>query len=127
MRVRIDQPGQNVLAGGVDLRGAGAGLRAPRVAAGHGHRIERDHLRDGSVLDHDVVRPLGRRAVAVDDDGVANDQARGALTAHRGRLREEDTGGARDGERRGDEGASEHREVGRKGCAKVRANDERRQ
>ncbi len=43
VRVRVDQPGQHVLAGGVDHR---VGLRpSPRSTRG-GHRVQRDHIGD---------------------------------------------------------------------------------
>ena len=54
VRVRVDEAGQHVLAGGVDH---GVGLRrAARSAAAERHRVERDHVGDHVVLDDDVLR-----------------------------------------------------------------------
>ena len=77
VRVRIDQSRQHILAGRVDLdRVRHRRGRAGRRRASERDGIERDELRDHSVLEHDVERSFGRRAVAVDDDRVANDQPR---------------------------------------------------
>ena len=51
--VRIDQPGQHVLAGGVDDR---IHLSGDAVApAGDGHRIQRNHVRNQVIFDEDVL------------------------------------------------------------------------
>ena len=87
MRVRVDQARQHVLAGRVDLRRVGSGLDrrlAPLrpIATGSSAAISDDDI----VLDDDVKRALRRRAVAVDDHGVANDQSSPGGCRNTGRV-----------------------------------------
>ena len=70
--VGVDQAGQHVLPGGVDLDVA---RRAAGRAAADGDRIERHHRADRVALDHDVDRTAGRRPVAVHHRGVADHEA----------------------------------------------------
>ena len=70
--VEIDEAGEYVFAGGVDLpvgRGPAGPARLQR------YRIEPDDLGDGVPLDDNVVGTRGRGAVAVHDDCVPNRQA----------------------------------------------------
>src|SRR6266567_3169566 len=45
------------------------------------HRIEGDDARNAPALNHDVLWSRCRRPVAFDDDGVADDQTRVAMSA----------------------------------------------
>ena len=66
--VGVDQAGEHVSAGGID---DGIGIRGRgRTAAGEGHGVERDHVGDRIVFDHDVFRAAGRRSVAIDHDAL---------------------------------------------------------
>ena len=64
------RPGRTYLPVGVDHDIAG---RPPRIAARQGHAVERDHIGDHVVLDHDVFGSRARRAAAIDHHGSAHD------------------------------------------------------
>src|ERR1035437_4213103 len=76
VRVRVDETGEDELAGRVDLDVTGG---SPGVTPVHRDRIERHDIRDRVPDDDDVERAAGRRAVAVDDGGVADHEPRWAL------------------------------------------------
>ena len=100
--VRVDQAGQDVLAGGVDH---GVGLRRPARSACGGDGVERDDVGDHIVLDDDILGTAGRRPVAIDHDGVVDQQAAHAFAIDR-RLRHGGAGEREHGEE--DEQGSGH-------------------
>ena len=93
VRVRIDQSREHVLAGGIDF---GIGSGTLRSSSAERNRIEGDHFGDEVPLDDDVHRSARRRAVAVDDERVADGEPFHALsvrdTGRRAGLRRESTG-----------------------------------
>ncbi len=101
VRVGVDQPGQHVFAGRVDL---GRVRVRPRTTIGavapQSDRVERDELGDRAALDDDVERSLGRSPVPVDDRGVADDESSRSRSADDRRLR----GGRTSDERQCEEG-----------------------
>ena len=92
--VRVDQAREDVLAGGVDHS---VGLRRPARSTCGGDGVQRDDVGDHIVLDDDVLGTAGRRAVAIDHDGVVDQQAAHAFAAGR-RLRQGGTGERKHGE-----------------------------
>ena len=59
VRVRVDQPGQHVLARRIDLGGVRVAARTAALRrSAERDRIERDDLRDHPALDDDVERSL---------------------------------------------------------------------
>ena len=82
VRVGVDEAGQHVLSRGVDNGiGLGCDERGALPAARHRDGVERNHVGDGVVFDHDVLGPAGRRAVAIYDHGVVDQQASYTLAA----------------------------------------------
>jgi hypothetical protein len=105
--VRVDQSGEDVFAGGV-YYGIGLGA-APRGHAGGGDGVQRDDVGDRVVLDDNVLGAAGGRPVAIDHDGVVDQQAAHAFAAGR-RLRRGLGGGGTSERERGerDEQGSGH-------------------
>ena len=65
------------------------GLHAGALAGTHERdRVERDHVGNRVVLDDDVLRPAGGSAVAIEDDGVVDQEAADALPMGGSGLRE---------------------------------------
>ena len=74
MSMRVEQSGEDVLSGGIDLHVA---CGAPRAAAVERDRIEVDDVRDDVAGEHDGGGPARGSTVAIDDHRVADHEARG--------------------------------------------------
>ena len=86
MRVRVDEAGKHIVAGEIDL--VVAALRA-LARVDRARRADGANLRDPVLHQHQVIRSLRRRAGAVDDGHVAQNDARiraRALSARRNRI-----------------------------------------
>src|SRR6185503_8292434 len=116
VRVRVDQPGEHVLARRVDLHGPGLGLRPAIVTTAERNGIRRDQIGDRVAVHDNVEWALGGSPVAVLDDCVADDQSlrtrstrgrwrRGLATCQGGRRGNE---GARKEQDRSGAGAGAH-------------------
>ena len=78
MGMRVDQAGQHVFSGSVNLHIGGNAA----AAAAAGHRIKRNHGSDDVIGNDDVFGTRGRGAVAVGDGGIANGYRVIALSAY---------------------------------------------
>ena len=105
--VGVDQSGEDVFAGGVD---DGVGLHRRARPAGGGDGVQRDDVGDQIVLDDDVLGAAGGRPIAIDHDGVVDQQAAHALAAGR-RLRHGGDGDRESGERE-DQGSAHGNDCG---------------
>ena len=83
MTVEIDEARHDILAGGINNDVTRWALRRAIL---HGNRIKGHNLRDPVPFDNDVLRPLGGRAVALNDDRPADNEAAGSHTMRGRRL-----------------------------------------
>src|SRR5580704_6673135 len=95
MGMRVDQTRHDVLAFGVDFDIA---YWPPGSPSRERHGIERDDVQDAAVLDDNIFRTRCGRAVAFDNEGIADDEARVAAAADDAGLGQKAGGGAKDQE-----------------------------